>query len=394
METIEKAETFVTSLLKDKLSVRYCYHNLEHTLRVVKASDEIASAEGLSGDEQLAMQLAAWFHDTGYITGAENHEKQSVAYFKEFAEQEPEISPEVAALVENLILATEYSKKPKNKLENIIRDADTAHFAAEEFLMISDNLRKEWENEGKTFKDLDWLEGNVSLLTEKHQYYSDYAKKNWQKQKDSNIEMLRTKVDDLKKHEEATENAEDKEALKKKLKRVRGVETMFKTTSESHTQLSQIADSKANILLSVNAIIISISLSTLIPKLYTEKNQHLMIPTFILLTFSVVVIIFAILSTRPKISSGSFTREGIQKREVNLLFFGNFHQMPYEEYEWAMNELMKDPDYLYNSMVKDLYYLGLVLKRKYTLLRVTYNIFMVGIVVSSVAFVLAFLMNR
>jgi len=165
---------------------------------------------------------------------------------------------------------------------------------------------------------------------------------------------------------------------------------MFRVTLNNHTRLSQIADSKANILLSVNAIIISIALSTLIPKLDSPTNSHLIIPTFIMLMFSVVSIIFAILSTRPKVSSGTFTRKDIEEKKVNLLFFGNFHKMPLEEYTWAVNEMMKDRDYLYNSMIKDLYYLGLVLDRKYKLLRSTYTIFMIGIITSVIAFVLAF----
>ncbi|RZM23387.1 MAG: phosphohydrolase, partial [Pedobacter sp.] len=76
--------------------------------------------------------------------------------------------------------------------------------------------------------------------------------------------------------------------------------------------------------------------------------------------------------------------------KTNLLFFGNFYKMQLEEYQWAMNEMMKDNDYLYNSMIKDLYFLGLVLHRKYKLLRITYNIFMFGIIVSVIAFVIAF----
>ena len=64
--------------------------------------------------------------------------------------------------------------------------------------------------------------------------------------------------------------------------------------------------------------------------------------------------------------------------------------MPYEEFQWAVNELMKDKEYLHNSMIKDLYYLGLVLERKYRLLRITYNIFMIGIITSVIAFVVAF----
>lgn len=64
--------------------------------------------------------------------------------------------------------------------------------------------------------------------------------------------------------------------------------------------------------------------------------------------------------------------------------------MPLDEYQWAMNVLMKDREYLYNSMIKDLYYLGLVLNRKYKLLRITYTVFMFGIITSVIAFVWAF----
>jgi predicted metal-dependent HD superfamily phosphohydrolase len=398
MDTIQKAEAFVRNLLKDKLSAVYSYHNLEHTLRVVRAASEIAKSENLTENQYMAVMLAAWFHDTGYIEGAENHEHRSAAFFRDFAVSE-NINTESAALAESLILVTEYTKTPSNNLEYIIRDADTAHFATSEFQSVSDSLRKEWDNEGKTYNDLAWLEGNLMMLTQKHQYYSEYAKKHWDEKKIENIENIRKKIKQLKATNMDNTDEPDKKTRaeseltggkKKKERTERGVETMFKTTSQNHTQLSQIADSKANILLSVNAIIISISLSTLIPKLDSPTNAHLVLPTFILLMFSVASIIFAILSTRPKVTSGSFTRDDIEKRKANLLFFGNFHKMPYEEYEWAMNEVMKDPEYLYNSMIKDLYYLGLVLNRKYKLLRITYNIFMAGIIISCIAFVIAF----
>ena len=64
--------------------------------------------------------------------------------------------------------------------------------------------------------------------------------------------------------------------------------------------------------------------------------------------------------------------------------------MPYMEYQNAINELLQDKDYLYNSMTKDLYSLGVVLARKYRLLRITYTIFLVGIIVTVLAFANAF----
>ena len=165
---------------------------------------------------------------------------------------------------------------------------------------------------------------------------------------------------------------------------------MFRTTLNNHTQLSAIADSKANILLSVNAIIISIALTAIIPKLDSARNAHLIIPTFILLIFSVVTIVCTILSTKPKVTSGTFTDEDVKKKSVNLLFFGNFYKMPLETYTKAMNDLMIDRDYLYDTLIKDLYYLGLVLDRKYKILRIAYTVFMIGIIVSVSAFIIAF----
>ncbi|OYU79973.1 MAG: phosphohydrolase [Flavobacterium sp. BFFFF1] len=385
MGIIEKAEQFVFNLLKDKLSPEYTYHNFNHTLRVVKAVNKLANALKVEGNEHEGLILAGYFHDTGYVNGHEEHELKSIEIFRQFAVEE-HIASEISSLTQQLILATDIRKEPETLLEFIIRDADCSHFASKKYVAISDLLRREWELScNNTFSDLEWLEGNLKMLSQKHRFYTEFAKEEWQPKKEQNIMLVQQKITELAKEQNKKENKKAKDE-----KPERGVETMFKVTLNNHTQLSQIADSKANILLSVNAIIISISLSTLIPKLDSPGNAHLVVPTFILLIFSVVCIIFAILSTRPKVTTGSFTRKEIEDKKVNLLFFGNFYKMPLDEYEWAMNEMMKDKEYLYNTMIKDLYFLGLVLNRKYNLLRITYNIFMVGIIISVIAFVIAF----
>ena len=96
--------------------------------------------------------------------------------------------------------------------------------------------------------------------------------------------------------------------------------------------------------------------------------------------------ILSILATRPNVTSGEFTKEDVENQKVNLTFFGNFHKMKLKEFEWAIEELLKDKDYVYKSLTKDLYFLGKVLERKYRILRVTYTIFMIGIIVSVIAF--------
>ena len=170
----------------------------------------------------------------------------------------------------------------------------------------------------------------------------------------------------------------------------RGIETMFRVTLKNHMHLSNIADTKANILLSVNAIIISMVLSNLVSKLDNASNAYLIIPTVIFVLFTVASIILSILATRPNITSGKFTKDDVANKKVNLLFFGNFHKMSLSDFEWAMGEMMEDRDYLYSSMKKDLYFLGLVLDKKYKILRLTYSVFMIGIIVTVISFAVAF----
>ena len=154
--------------------------------------------------------------------------------------------------------------------------------------------------------------------------------------------------------------------------------------------LSQMADTKANILISVNSIILSILIGSLIDKLQTDTN--LQIPLAIIAAVCVTSIVFGILATRPNVTGGKFTREDIANKRTNLLFFGNFHNVSLEDYNWGMNEMLGDKYYMNNSMIKDNYFLGVVLAKKYRYLRIAYNIFMFGLIIAVLAFVIAFLM--
>jgi predicted metal-dependent HD superfamily phosphohydrolase len=389
MNLIEQSEDFVSNLLKDKLSNLYSYHNFNHTFTVVNAVKELCKKEDVSSHEKEMLLVAAWFHDTGYIDGYENHEQESVKIATAFLKEKGQ-SDEFIATVSSLILATVKEYVPKTHLEKIIKDADFAHLVGAEYETTCELLRIELKNTWKLdFSNVEWAKENLNFLMNKHRFYTDYALRKWQPLKEKNLLLVQKRFEKQKKKE--ADKIEEEIKKKDKIEKPdRGVDTLFRVTLGNHTRLSGIADSKANILLSVNAIIISIALSSIIPKLDSPKNAHLVIPTFIMLMSSVVTIIFAILSTRPKVTSGVFTREDIENKKINLLFFGNFYKMPLEEYDWAMNEMMKDRDYLYSNMIKDLYYLGLVLQRKYNLLRIAYNFFMIGIIITVIAFVIAF----
>jgi hypothetical protein len=283
-------------------------------------------------------------------------------------------------------MATVKDYEPKNKLEEIIRDADSSHFAVKSFLATSELLREELSSLGiQSYSIGDWRKENVRLLRNQHRFYTDYAIENWQKGKDKNVKKL---VKAKKKNKKLVK----KESLKAKFKGElpdRGIQTLYRVTLRNHMKLSDIADTKANILLSVNAIIISMALANLIPKLDNPSNDYLFYPTFIFIIFSIVSMVMSVLATKPNVNSGQFTEEEVKSKKVNLLFFGNFHKMELSQYNWAMNQLIKDKDYIYSSLTKDLYYLGIVLERKYRILRWTYTIFMIGMVLSVIVFGIA-----
>lgn len=386
------AEKHIFNLLDKELPTAYVYHNLVHTQSVVEQTIELSKALKIDEISAENLQLAAWFHDSGFIKGSINHEEKSVELLTLFLTQNNIDTARIEA-ISKLILATRIGHKPKNELEKIIIDADCAHLGSKSFDDKTTLLRKEWElTENKIYTDIEWTAINLEFLAQQHRFYTDFALKNWSKIKSKNIVSLLK--EEKKNSRENNKFIQKKEVLdlKKNKNEVpeRGVETMFRVALKNHMTLSNIADTKANILLSVNAIIVSLALSTLLPKLDNPNNHYLIVPAIVFIIFTVASIILSILATRPNVTRGKFTKEDVANKKVNLLFFGNFHQMKLNEFEWGILEMMHDKDYLYNSLTKDLYFLGLVLNKKYKILRITYTVFMIGIIVSVLAFAIAF----
>lgn len=389
---IVEVEKYVVGLLNDTLDNRYIFHNLAHTQNVVTHTIELADLHQIDKLQKDILIIAAWFHDTGYTKQIDKHEEESVKIASAFIKNK-NISDDVLQSVSNLILATRLGYEPITLAEKIIRDADCAHIGSKEFSIVTELLRKEWEMTcNKTLTDVQWLEENIDFLTNRHRFYTDGASAKWDGAKGKNLSQLLKAQKKLKSN--TTKIKQKKEELDFKKNKValpeRGIETMFRVTLRNHITLSDIADTKANILLSVNAIIVSLVLSNLVSKLDNASNTYLIWPTAIFVLFTVVSMILSVLATRPNVTSGKFTKEDVANKKVNLLFFGNFHKMSLDDFEWAMSEMMQDRDYLYSSMKKDLYFLGKVLDRKYKILRLTYTVFMVGIIISVLAFAVAF----
>ena len=350
------------------------YHNMVHAEQVLSMVTKLGKSEGLTKVEIQDLKIAALFHDCGYGIDAASHEEVSSEKAEEFlsdiAYDEDRIDR-----VKRLIRATKLSHVPNQLDEMIIRDADLSHIGTMDFTLKSDALRRENEHvKNEQLSDEEWLSVNSNFL-ESHQYYTESARNLWDKGKRGNIKLLRKEVKSKSSRIESA--APD-----------RGIETMFRVALRNHNNLSQIADSKANILLSVSTIMLSLVLSSLVPKV--DSNPTLIIPTILTLIVCISTMYFSIMATRPKILKVSeYSREMLMKNKTNLLFFGNFEKIPLDEFEWAISEMMKNRDLLYGALMKDLYFLGGILGKKYRFLYFGYNVFMIGLLVSAVSFTIA-----
>ena len=387
-EIFKRAEIHVAGLFTNGDTSKLVYHTYEHTKKVVTYVTEISNHYNLIDNDQLIVCIAAWFHDTGYLEADPSvHEEKSVELMTAFMKSETSDEAIIAG-IGDCIMATKWPPHPNNLLQQILVDADTYNLGLKEFFTTNEQVYKEQINHKGYINRNEWNLTAIKFL-EKHRYFTNYCKEKLQDRKKKNIKKIKKELKEY--HFEKPDEKENEKNEKERLNlTTKGVQTMLRLTSANHMRLSDMADGKANILISVNAIIISVILSVLLRKLQSET--YLTIPTMIFLASSVCTIVVAILATRPKITEGRFSQQDIADRKTNLLFFGNFFKMPFEDYESSMKVMMDDADYLYSTLIKDIYQLGVVLARKYRLINWAYNIFMFGIILSVLAFGLAVLL--
>jgi predicted metal-dependent HD superfamily phosphohydrolase len=395
-QLLQQAQSYVLNYYKTHNTDTLIYHNLQHTNGVVAAATQIANHYQLNDSDFFIVVCACWFHDIGYIEDAENHEQKGAQLAADFLKGNDVTDTEQITKVNGCIMATKMPQSAANLLEQIVCDADLFHLGTDDFFEKDNLMRKEYNARNNTdYNKQEWRKKTIQFL-QKHQYYTEYCKLLLTDTQAKNFVELNEKVSKKEVKEEKQTLAEaappspDQQIKDKKKKADRpekGIETMFRISSSNHQRLSDMADQKAHILITVNSIILSAIISLILRKI--SEYQFLIVPTIILLTISVLAMTFSILSTRPTIPMGYFTKDDVDNKRVNLLFFGNFYKMGINDFNYGMRAMMEDSEFLYGSMIKDLYAQGVVLGRKYRLLRIAYNIFMFGLIISMVAFVIA-----
>jgi len=177
-------------------------------------------------------------------------------------------------------------------------------------------------------------------------------------------------------------------------KRPRAVETMFRTAYRVQMDLTSLADNKANMMISINGIIISIIIAAVAPKL--DSNPWLLLPAAVFLTGTLVSIVYAILAARPRVSSAPITLQDLAHSQGNILFFGDFANLAKSDFLEGMRDLIGDQESVYDEMILNIYGLGSVLQKKFKLLQIAYTAFMFALILGVLSFIgmFAWVMQR
>jgi hypothetical protein len=422
-ELLKQVSGYVTSFYTKETDTRLTYHNYTHTWEMMDVVNRIMAGLALDDRSRFVIHTAIWFYDTGYAApGNTDHKSKSADLAETFLKSAGADENDIAE-IKKCILNTTIPQQPITIEQQIVCDTVMNYFGSDLYSEKSKQLKKETEAlHGLKIGGEEWRKKSISLM-ENHHYFTDYAQANFTKIKLENLNQLKRKEEkkeEKKAEKEAKEllkkalptpvpvvetqlvapdghlmsetppgNVEVKKIKKKKEKAGRGLDTLFRIAATNHQRLSSMADNKAHIMISVNSIVISVLLGLIIRKL--DKYDVIIIPTIIMLLVNVATIVFAVLATRPRVPHGMFTIEQVEKKNVDLTFFGNFYKMDFSDYEKGMKKLMTDSEFIYGSLIRNVYGQAKVLGKKFKFLQISYNIFMVGITVAVVAYALTFI---
>lgn len=376
------------------------YHNVGFAQRIANNVKTIADEDKskISETDKDILEMGIWLYTAllGGVEFSDKNEDESVRFYIEYVNntypkllKQFDVEDKDAKIIVEIIKSGLVPTQKLNRWQGIFVDALMMDFKGknakdrliqfyEETILSDTNL--------SISKFYDLIIGYLASYEPFTEFASDHVAPSIQRLIHK-LELEKKKISKkkstiIKKQLEITDD-EFKE-IKKSINTVkgrdpRGIQTLFRTTSKNHYTLNEMVDRKANIMITVNAIILSLALSDLLgEKVYADIP--IVIPMVILSTASLFSIIFAVLSITPSKTQGNFTPSDVKNKKSNLLYYGNFRKMKFEDYERGMLDKLNDSDFLYSSMIKDLYYLGKTLEHKYNFIRLSLTIFLIGLV--------------
>jgi predicted metal-dependent HD superfamily phosphohydrolase len=187
-----KAEKHIMNVLEKGLSDKLHYHSIEHTKDVVRAVERLALMEGVTDEGLFLLKSAATYHDAGFVEQYEKNEPIGARLAEEILPKYG-YSEQHIQTIKELIYVTQIPHRPKNKLEEIMCDADLDYLGRDDFHEIADYLRRELREHGKLGSDRRWDEIQVEFLTS-HRYFTETALRTRNKKKEKNLSEVKERL--------------------------------------------------------------------------------------------------------------------------------------------------------------------------------------------------------
>ncbi len=385
VDTSTLARQFVLNLFNQKSDSRLVFHSYRQANEIVKTVNVLAEANGSTEGEWEVAVLGAWFYNVGYLFDYQNPAPKSMELAGKFFAAY-DFTKSKKALILEAIQMVHTNEPPKKAAVQMLSDAINSVLYGETFFENVPLLQLEQEFLlNRQFDRTEWSQSLMGKLRAAR-FYTSHAKVNFEPVVARHIVELKKRLEKQKRREQPSVSESDKMFGNLEPRINSGVQTFFRTNYRTHINLSAIADQKANIMISVNAILISVIISVISYRNMTETNPAILMPVVIFLVTGLASLIFAVLAARPKVTSLINDGTPIDEAKKNIVFFGNFVNLKIEKYEELLEEMFKDTELLYGNLSRDLYYLGKVLDKKYRFLSISYNIFMVGFVATVLTF--------
>ena len=402
MEITRRAEDFVVELFASKEHELLLFHSLAKIKQIVEWVCDIAEFEKLTKEQTEVATVAAWFLYTGYLFDYLHHRTNSLKNVEDFFEANPEFKKDTAKVLSTLESVSRNNVHPSIEAR-VLSDASTYFLAADDFLLAVKYNRQERNYFVKPkINKRSFFQNTLNYLNE-HEFHTDYGKGKFEKGKLKNIARIKAIMASQLQDELPQNNRELIEEMRQELKKInqkvekrivstRGYDSLYRITGRNQITLSGIADNKANILITLNTLIVSAVITFVLVRI--DEFEYLLFPTIITILFSLASIAFAVVSASPQLRPGTFSKEAFLKKQESLIFYGNFYKMDYQDYEDAIRAMITDQELLFSNLSRDQFALGKILGRKFKQLNMSFTIFLIGITFSSLSFIITILLNR
>lgn len=383
-------EEHILSFFNNEGNTKLLFHDFRRASEIANLIQDIGNYSGYNtmAIETEIAKLSSWFYAIGKLKNYKSPYSDSIIQAEKFLRSNNYDEDKVIKVrkciqsLQDIQVNTVESK--------LLHDAFLAYWTTSNNFRLAPLLRLEEELIlGQKYTHEEWEQKLLDKQLQTH-FYTSYGQLVFTPILNQNIIDQKKKVDNIilkKKGKKVIEEGvlRKYQGIEDKIP-VRGTQTFFRSVYRNHINLSAIADNKANMMTGINAILISLFLSLLTYGALFSRIPMILMPIAVFVLSALVSLYFSVSAATPRVTKLNKNEKDLMKARKNIAFFGNFSNLTIDQFEEAMDAMLRNDELLYGNMSRDLYYLGKALNIKYKLLRISYIVFLAGFISSVLIF--------